>query len=116
MKAHISLRIATFAMFALFGLSANAQAQNNDPMSALRNTRPIDAAALGELAGGSGIGGSPEAVINSVVGGNTIGNVGSTGTIANTNLTGNSGVTTMIANSGNQVSIAETTVVNVYMH
>lgn len=75
---------------------------------------------LGQLAGGA----EPmdlalvtnQATNNSTVTGNTIGNIAGTGTISNNSMSATSGFTTLIANSGNQVSITQSTIVNVYLH
>ena len=71
------------------------------------------------LASASGLGETSNLSIaetNSVVTGNTIGDVGYTGGISNISASNNSGLTTLIENTGNQVSISTATVVNVNFH
>jgi len=78
---------------------------------------PLNAKSLNQLAGGSGlISNNSQATVNSIITGNQIGNVGSTGSIVGNSLVGDSGLSTLISNSGNQVSISQATVVNVFLH
>lgn len=101
------MKKAYFIAITLFGL-ISAGAVRAEETSLL--PAPMDNRAL-EAANGMG-----EADINSVVTGNSMGNVGYTGSVSGVSASNNSGLVTMIQNTGNQVSISTATVVNVYYH
>jgi hypothetical protein len=106
MMNKISLLPVLLILLAGTATSALAAAAHDSAEPALM----LDDKALAAATGGS------EASVVSTISGNSIGNVGSTGNIWGSPLSGNSGLTTSIENSGNQVSISESTVVNVYLH
>lgn len=102
----------------LFPSVSNAESKVGTNASALQRLTPLKAGALNNYSGGFNFGGGgAQATDVSKVFGNTItGGIGATGDISGINLNGINGMSTIIANSGNQVSIAQSTAINVYIH
>ena len=102
---------------------ATGMAQAAEPPSTsspVAGLKPLSKSDLGQMAGGA----EPmdlnlisnQATNNSTVAKNTIGNIAGTGVISGSSMSQTSGFTTLIANSGNQVSISQSTIVNVFLH
>ena len=103
--------------------SLPAVAEPPSKSTPIAGLQPLSKGDLGQMAGGAETLSldnlnlvTNQATNNSTVTGNTIGNIGGTGTISSTSMSQTSGFTTLIANSGNQVSITQSTIVNVYLH
>ena len=115
----IIMRLARFALL-LAGFVACDSAQANDHEIGLAGVPALNAGELQALKGGEEPVAlnlaSSSATNTSTVSGNSIGNIGGTGGISSSALSGNSGLTTLIANSGNQVTISQSTIVNVFLH
>ncbi|HUY68259.1 MAG TPA: hypothetical protein VMV79_03045 [Alphaproteobacteria bacterium] len=109
------LPVAVLALsLSAFGTAHAKTATGTDPLSGLT---PLSSGTLQDYAGGwSVLNNNSSASVAQNITGNSIGNVGFTGGVFGNSVSGNSGLTTLIANSGNQVSIAQSTVVNVFLH
>ena len=106
-----ALKILAFGL-----LLVTAPAFAAESGDSLNDLTPLAHDTLSSYAGGSGISNASLSTITSTVTDNSIGNVGYTGDISNNVSSGNSGLTTQIFNSGNQVSISQSTIVNVFLH
>lgn len=98
--------------------SAAIEFQNDMSENVLNDLQPLDSGALQTYAGGSKNVFKNTSIANatSISSGNSIhGDIGYTGGVSGNDLTGNSGLTTVIANTGNQVSISQSTIVNVFL-
>jgi hypothetical protein len=113
--------LVAFAVFSAPGqVRANAAADAD--ASAISGLAPMDSNTLSGYAGGSfsitndttNI--TTTATASATSADNTIGNVGFTGGISNINVLGNAGLTSTITNTGNQVSISQSTAINISLH
>ena len=97
--------------------SAAVEFQDNATQDVLKDMQPLDSGALQANTGGTSVFSNTSiASANSVSSNNQIhGDIGYTGSVSSTNLTSTNGVTTVIANTGNQVSISQSTIVNVFL-
>jgi hypothetical protein len=109
-------KLKLIAIIALSAFLASGFAHAASSTSVLNGATPLDQGALNSYAGGSGLVNISSATVNSTISNNSIGNVGFTGEISDNVMSNNSGLSSMISNTGNQVSISQSTIVNVFLH
>lgn len=105
--------------FLLLAALMAPQAQADEGLSVLSGLKPMNSSDMSSHNGGSSNNFawmSNESNINQTSDNNSMGDVGFTGSVANVNISGNAGVTTTILNTGNQVNIAQSNSLNVYLH